>query len=243
MSMISANWGDGNHRPPGLSDADIAILSRAPLFEGVENEELLYLIDGAKIETFEAGRMLFLHGDPARSFFVVLSGWIKLYRSTAEGAESIIALISDGESFAEAAAFADCDFPVSASSVEASRLLVVPAAPFVEKIVADGRLAIKMLASMSVRLRQLVHQVEELSLKTSRERLAAYLATLCVQESGSAEIVLPFDKALIARHLGMQPETLSRSFARLKNDGIHAEGERIFVNDIGKLRELSGEVA
>jgi hypothetical protein len=52
---------------------------------------------------------------------------------------------------------------------------------------------------------------------------------------------LPFDKALIASQLGMQPETLSRSLARLRAMGIAAEGNRIQISDIATLHRLAGE--
>jgi CRP/FNR family transcriptional regulator, dissimilatory nitrate respiration regulator len=47
-----------------------------------------------------------------------------------------------------------------------------------------------------------------------------------------AEIELPLDKSLIAARLGMQPETFSRSVARLRGDG----GGRVVVGDVRRLR-------
>ena len=226
--------------PRGLQEDDGAILGRLPLFAGLSRQELFHLIGDSWVERNESGTLLFLQEDPARFFYVVLSGWIKLYRSTRDGNESVIAVLSRGESFAEAAAFESETYPVSAAVVEDARLLVIPAHTFLEKVLSDSRLAIKMMASMSRRLRQLVMQVEDLSLRSSIERLAAYLASLSDVEEGAATIKLPIDKVLIASHLGMQPETLSRSFARLRSLGIAAEGDLIRVSDIAVLRKLAG---
>jgi CRP-like cAMP-binding protein len=227
--------------PHGLGEAETRLLSRLPLFQGLQPRELFHLIGDAWVETSPSGTLLFLQGDSAQFFYVVLSGWVKLYRSTAEGNESVIAVLPPGDSFAEAAAFEEETYPVSAAIVEDARLLVIPAPPFVEKVLAEGRLAVKMMASMSRRLRQLVMQVEDLSLRSSVERLAAYLATLCHETEGSTTVRLPFDKALIASQLGMQPETLSRSLARLRAMGIAAEGNRIQISDIATLHRLAGE--
>lgn len=227
--------------PRGMGETETRLLCRLPLFEGLQPRELFHLIGDAWVEILPNGSLLFLQGDPARFFYVVLSGWVKLYRSTAEGNESVITVLPPGESFAEAAAFEEGTYPVSAAIVEDARLLAIPAPPFLEKVLAERRLAIKMMASMSRRLRQLVMQVEDLSLRSSVERLAAYLATLCHETEGSTTVRLPFDKALIASQLGMQPETLSRSLARLRAMGIAAEGNRIQISDIATLHRLAGE--
>lgn len=226
--------------PPGLLAHDMKLLEALPLFEGLDRHKILHLLEESWCETLPAGKLLFLQGDPADSFFVVLDGWVKLFRSSPDGNESVIAVLPSGEPFAEAAAFEEGTYPVSAATVERSRLLVIPTAHFVTKIVSDGRLAMQMMAAMSRRLRQLVNQVEDLSLKSSVERLAGYISTLCPEGKGRATCRLPLDKALIARHLGMQPETFSRSLARLRALGIIVEGEKLEVADLARLRDICG---
>ena len=228
-----------DHRPHGITEADLPLLLGLPLFAGLSQEELLDLLADSSVTVAPADSLLFLQGDPAHTFYVVLEGWVKLFRTTAEGDEAIIAVVPQGQSFAEAAVFEEGSYPVSAAMVDDARLLCIAAEPFLEKIVADRRMIMKMMASMSKRLRQLVNQVEDLSLKSSVERVAGYLAGLCTEEAGAANVRLPLDKAVIARHLGMQPETLSRSFARLRTLGIAAEGDKVTIADVDVLRRLS----
>ena len=47
---------------------------------------------------------------------------------------------------------------------------------------------------------------------------------------------LPYDKTLIAGRLGLQPESLSRAFAKLKQIGVSIEQNIAIIDDIGKLR-------
>jgi len=226
------------HGPYGIEEGDLLLLLELPLFAGLAPDELLALLADARVAVAPAASLLFLQGDPARHFYVVLEGWVKLFRTTAEGDEAIIAVIPQGQSFAEAAVFEEGSYPVSAAMVDDSRLLCIPAEPFLDKVIADRRMVMKMMASMSRRLRQLVNQVEDLSLKSSVERVAGYLAGLCAEESGAAIVRLPLDKAVIAKHLGMQPETLSRSLARLRGQGIVAEGNTVRISDVTVLRRL-----
>ena len=233
--------GRGAGRRRVLGEGDRALLLQLPLFTGLTGEELDALLSDARVEAVASDAVIFLQGDPARHFFVVLEGWVKLFRTTAEGDEAVIAIVPRGQSFAEAAVFEERSYPVSAAPVEDSRLLFIPAQSFLEKILNDRQMVLKMMGSMSQRLRQLVTQVEDLSLKSSVERLAGYLVGLCPQTSGAAIIRLPLDKALIARHLGMQPETLSRSLSRLRTLGIAAEGDHLIIPDVALLQELSGQ--
>jgi len=226
--------------PKRFRESDLGLLRGIPLFNGLGPEDLYYLTEDSRLASEPSGTMLFLQGDEATSFFVVLSGSVKLHRVTPDGHESVIAIVQQGESFAEAAAFESRVYPVSASVIEDARLLIIPARPFIDKALEDRRLAIKMLSAMSHRLRQLVNQVEDLSLKSSVERLATYLTNLCGDTSGCATVRLPLDKALIARQLGMQPETLSRSLARLRKLGIEVDGEWVRIPDVEALRRTSG---
>ena len=47
-----------------------------------------------------------------------------------------------------------------------------------------------------------------------------------------------YEVITIAKHLGMQPETLSRSLARLRGQGIVAEGNTVRISDVTVLRRL-----
>lgn len=241
MLELNDVQGHAAGRPPGLTDDDLAGLAELPLFAGLDQAEIVHLLANARVESRPAGAMLFLQGDPAAAFFAVLAGWVKLYRSTEEGHESVIAMLPEGESFAEAAAFEDATYPVSAAVIEDARLLIIPAQPFLAKVINDGRLVVKMMASMSRRLRQLVNQVQDLNLKSSVQRVASYLHSLCRVEAGATTVDLPLDKALIARHLGMQPETLSRSLARLRTEGVVSDGGRVSIADVAALRRLCGD--
>lgn len=228
----------GVRRPSGLSDAEKTLLMKLPLFSGLTEEEFFRLIEGAWTETFPSQSLLFLQDDEADHFYVVLQGWVKLFRATADGQEGVISVIPAGQSFAEAAIFQSGRYPVSASTLDETRLLAIPAASFIARVVEDSSYALKILASMSCHLHRLVNQVEELALKSSVERVAGYLSELCPNDAGPASIRLPLDKAIIAQRLGMQPETLSRSFARLRNLGVESKGGQVRIDDVSALRQF-----
>ncbi|RMD64613.1 MAG: Crp/Fnr family transcriptional regulator [Alphaproteobacteria bacterium] len=230
-------------RRTGLNEEDYRMLARLPLFAGFSRSDIRSLLADAWVQRFPRNAVLFLEQEPATRFFVVFEGWVKLFRETEAGQESVIGVFAPGESFAEAAVFDSGDYPVSAMTVEDSRLLVIPADSFIRKLRENADYALNVMASVSRHMRRLVQQVERLSVKSSTERVAEFLLRLAATEDGPVEIRLPLDKSLIARRLGMQPETFSRSLARLRALGVATSGARVTIADIGALKRLGAETA
>ena len=100
-------------RRVGLEDRDLALIARVPLFAGLEASSLADLLAEAVVRRFSRNTLLFVEGEAADQFYVVLDGWVRLYRQTTDGRESVIALLARGESFAEAVMFLGGRFPVA----------------------------------------------------------------------------------------------------------------------------------
>lgn len=213
-------------RQTGLQQADQAVLGQLALFRHVDLAILADLLQGARATTFERGDTLFTRGDPADRLFAVVEGWVKLTRTTPDGQESVIGVFGRGQSFAEAAIFQGGRYPVNGVVVEHSRLLVIPAQSFLAKLRQRPATMLNMLAAMSRHLHDLVRQVEQLSTRTTLERVAGFLASLASSGEVPVQLRLPHDKALIAGRLGMRPETFSRALLRLKDFGVdESDGE------------------
>jgi CRP-like cAMP-binding protein len=227
---------DSFARRTGIGADDLRLLGRLPLFSGLAPEALRGLLADSAVQRVARGTVLFLQGEPATRFYAVLEGWVKLFRETRDGQESVLGVFRSGESFAEAAMFASKVFPVSAAAVEDARLLVIPAGSFLSRLAEDPALCLKMMASMSAHMRMLVHQVEQITARSTTQRLAGFLVKLCAADRGEAVVRLPMDKSLIAGRLGMKPETLSRSLAKLRAFGVETTGRELMIRDVGALR-------
>lgn len=223
----------------GLEAPDWQLIRRLPLFEGLEASMLERLLEPGRVVCPARGEQLFARGDRAACFYIILVGWVKVFRTTPDGRESVVHVFTRGESFAEAAIFAGGDYPVSASAATPSRLLAVPAEPFLAMLEQEPRVARNMLAAMSRHLRELVTALEQLQAHSASQRLANFLLGLVPAEGAEADLHLPIDKGLIAARLGMKPETLSRALAALREEGLEVSGERVRVPDVQHLRRLA----
>jgi len=223
-----------------LSRETLRTVRQAPLFAGLGDDTLALLTGGAHERRCPRGTRLFSEGEPADRFYVVLDGWVKLYRDNPQGSECLVGLFTRGESFAEAAMFDRLGFPVNAATAEEARLLVFPAEHFLETLRQHHGLTLNLLANLTAMLRGMVLQLDQLTNHSTHQRLAAFLVSLCPDDAARATVCLPCDKMLIAGRLGMKPESFSRAMARLKGLGVSCERNAVCIDDLAALRRLAG---
>lgn len=226
-------------RRTGLRQEDLGPLKRVSFLEDLTVDEIYHLLADATVREHGRGVILFTREEAADRFFIILDGWVKLSRETKDGHESVIGLFSRGDSFAEAAMFESETFPVDCAVIEAVRLLTIPAGSFKRRLAERPDLMFKLMGSMSRHLRLLVQQIEQLTARTSAQRLASFLANLARNADPPIRLQLPVDKVLIAGRLGMQPETLSRALARLRNHGVQVHGHEVAIGDLRHLQRIA----
>ncbi len=227
--------------PAVLADDELVLVTGTALFGGLRGDLLASLLKAASVHDAGAGEVLFMQGDEVSASYIVLDGWVKLYRLNRYGDEAVVNVFSRGQSFAEAAVFAMESYPVTAEAVTRARLLRLPCDQLLRNVRDNPEFAFAMLASTSMHLQGLVRQIEQLKTNTATQRVARFLASLCPVREGPCTIGLPYDKALIAGRLGMKPESLSRAFARLRNVGVRVEHSAAAISDVALLRDYASE--
>lgn len=218
-----------------LADSDLEAIRSAPLFRALRGDLLETLTSDAMVSECDRGEVLFMQGEPASYFFIVLEGWIKIFRITPAGDEAIVGIFTRGRTFAEAAAFTAGVFPATAEAVTEARVLRIPANRLLEKISKSPELGLAMLASTSAHLHQLVMQIEQLKTHTGAQRVAEFFVSMAPCSRGPCTIQLPYDKSILAGKLGLKPESLSRAFKRLREIGVEIERNKANIADVGRL--------
>ncbi len=212
-------------------DRFIPLLRSLPLFTRLGDEAFERLLGQGDIRRFERGRLLVIHGEPTTRYYVVLSGWVKLYKGTESGEEVVLQMLTSGDSVQDAAVFLNAPAPVSAQIVEDAVLFSVPA-PLIRRAVRENaELAVSMLDSLSQRSENLIKQMEQSRLHTAPERVGWFLLKRQLEDGGPrvGTIVLPYDKSLIASFLDMTPETFSRTLKRFRERGFVVENNTIVL--------------
>jgi CRP/FNR family transcriptional regulator, dissimilatory nitrate respiration regulator len=217
-------------------------LRKAYLFADLPEAHLRTLISALQPVDLSAGERLFQHGQPAERFFFLREGLVKLYRLSSEGDEKIIEIMQPGQTFAEAVMFMGTQgrYPVNAEAVSDAKLFAFEQSGFLKILRESSEACFGLLASMSRRLHMLVNQIESLTLQNATYRLVAYLLEQIPRnDNTAAAFQLTTPKGVIAARLAIQPETLSRILARLREGGlIETQGNQITVRDVKALRHL-----
>jgi CRP-like cAMP-binding protein len=212
------------------------------LFQGVHAEKLKALAERAIYRTCKAGEMFIGETDPAHAFYVVITGQVKLYKSSPEGREQTLNLLGPGDPFGMCTAFAVESFPANAMALEESGILLIPG-PVMEAVaMKEPRLLVNIIQILSNRLRESMILIESLSLKEIPQRLASFLIHVLTREGGQGmnQLELTVTQRELAKILGATPEALSRGIRKMINAGVLAvDGRSIRILD----REALGELA
>lgn len=216
-----------------------AFLASLPLFSKYNKEDIKSLLEGHTCERYPKGYLLFINGEEAERYYIIRSGWVKLFRETLDGAQAIIDILPERHIFGETALFEDNIYPYSAEIAEESEILSLPLSKLRKFIETRGDFALSMLTSMARYRRQQDKEIEHRTLQNAPQRIGCFLLRLTPEASENNApftIHLPYDKTLIAARLGMQPETFSRALLKLKEQtGLKVAGSSIQVNDLNAL--------
>ena len=218
-----------------LNEADDRSLRAAPLFRAMPEVVIQPILSASTLERAPARHVIFQQGEPASHMFFLLDGWLKVTRNLPNGLESVIGLFTRGESVAEAVALTGQTYPARGEAVTPLRYLALPAQAARDAIEHQPKAALAMISSTALHLRQLMVQIEQLKARRAPERTLEFLLSLTEVRQGATQFLLPFDKNLIAARLGMQPESLSRTFAGLRSMGVKVTGSQVRIEDVGRI--------
>lgn len=221
--------------------AVINTLRGCQLFAGLPASDLQAIAAITLVKSLANGDYLFHEGEPAQGFYIMQKGAANVHRVTPAGKEQVIHIFRAGESFAEATLATTAGYPADARAVESSQVLLVQKAGFLELLKRQPDLALRMLASMSLHLRVLVGQIEDLTAKDVETRLANWLLKRCpsAESTQPTRIELKTTKRVLASELGTVSETFSRTLAKFREQKlIEVDGKIITVVSPANLRAV-----
>lgn len=218
----------------------IEILSRTPLFSGLDVEALQAVCAITVRKGYNEGQIIFSEGDAGNGFYTIVSGRVKIFKVAPEGKEQILHIFGPGEPFGEVPVFTGRPFPANAQAIAGTSLLFFPKAAFVALIHQNPSLALSMLGVLSMRLREFTVQIENLSLKEVPGRLSSYWLYLSDEQENPNSVKLVISKSQLASLLGTIPETLSRIFTKMAaTQLINVQGSDIELMDRSGLEDLA----
>lgn len=226
------------------SGSVVVALGSVALFGGLSPEEIRLLAARTVPKRIVAGELLFSEGDACKGLYVIASGKLRIFKSSASGREQVLAVEGPGGSVAELPVFDGGPYPASVSAVEDSQILFISREDFRRFCLERPEVALKMLAVVGARLRRLVGIIEELSFATVRQRLVAVLLRMAESEGkrteGGIDFELPGTHQDLAQQMGTVRELVSRNLMRLQAEGLlRVDGRSITVLNLPGLSAIT----
>jgi CRP/FNR family transcriptional regulator len=211
-------------------------LAKVAIFSVLTESELGFLAQRAIPRHYSAGETVFGEGEPCSGLYVVESGQVRIFKSSASGREQVLSIDGPGSSIAELPVFDGGSYPASAAAIGDATLLFVSKQDFQALCLAHPQVALKVLRVVGARLRRLVGIIEELSFTTVRHRLASFLVRLGQKEgkrtAEGVEITVPVSNQELASQIGTVRELVSRNLSRLQAEGmIKIDGRSVTICD------------
>lgn len=201
------------------------------------------VLAAGRVQKLAAGEVLFRQGDAPGDWHAVCRGALKASSVSADGTESILAVLEPGNWFGEISLLDGAPRVHDATAVGATTVFVVPAEAFA-RFMQDPVFAAALARLMAGRLRMLFGMLEDATLRPTRARLARRLALLARGDATLASEPrqrLPVSQEALAMMLGLTRQTLSKELGELAKAGALKLGYRsIDIVDAELLRRLGG---
>lgn len=227
---------------PGVTAEIVTALWQVPLLAALDEQALERLAQDCSSRTYASDQVVFLQGEPGEEFFLVVEGAIRIALETVSGREVTVAIRRRG-SFVGEMALLDGQ-PRSASGYAQGELqcLVLHRQSFEQLLTRESGAARALLTILCQRLRQSSERLEEVAVRTIRQRLAITLARLALEdgEPHGTGVLLGRDVnyRMLLGLMCTNRESVSRAAASLIDEGLlERRGRRFLVPDLAALRE------
>ena len=205
---------------------DRQLLAGSALFAGLSEDELDAIVAASSRRDLRRGDVLFAEGDDSEQLFLVESGRIAMSQRSADGRESVIALMERGDLFGEMPLFDGLGRSTEARALEPSVVTVVPYEP-VQQIYDDRPgLLWSVVALLSHRLRTTDSALADSVFLDVTGRTAKRLLELAGDQD---EFVLPVTQEELAGMVGASRERVNKAIASFVRLGWIGQSDRRYA--------------
>jgi CRP/FNR family cyclic AMP-dependent transcriptional regulator len=212
------------------------ILNKAIMFASINPSKLEAISQRVFEKHLDRDEIILNEGAEADALYFVAEGVVKIFKTSSEGKEQIIALMRPGDFFNDVPMFDHGPAPANAQAMGLVVLYGIQKTDLEIMLKQYPEIAINMLRMMASRVRYLISLVEDLSFRSVTGRVAKILLENYTSENQPGHRLTQRDMAAMA---GTAREVISRSLKYLENNGIiRMERHRIVIKNKIKLMQM-----
>jgi CRP/FNR family transcriptional regulator len=220
------------------------LLRQTTIFRRITADDRQRLAAVATVKRYDKGVMLFSEGDDSEQLFTVLSGRVKVFKTTPRGTDVILELFGPGDPVGAVAVYESRPYPASAVTLEPVSCLTIPRQVFFALLESRPTLVRGLLTGLTHRLVELTNRLAELSGGRIEARLARFFLKLAADmgqpRPDGTFIPLALSRQELADMIGTTIETSIRIMSRWgKDDLIRTEKDGFVVVDRDALQSIA----
>ncbi len=200
-----------------------------------------FIHQAGELILYPPGKQIFRQGLLIEHICLIESGLIKFSRADAQGRDALVELRRPGSMLGLATIIAGQPASVTASALIESKIRLLTAATFLDKLHADDQFSQAVLRVVSQQFYDQTIRYAELAVLPARARIAKLLLQFISKpkQSGKLLVELPIKKEDMARLLTITREHFSRELGKLVSNGIIDNNKDgwIYVLDIKALEQ------
>jgi len=229
-----------HHMSPAVDEA----LRRSAIFRRLTPEDRQRVAAVASLREFDKSVLLFHEGDDSDYMYTIVTGRVKVFKTTARGTDVILELFGPGDPVGAVAAYESRAYPASAIALEPTTCLLIPRQAFFSLLEAYPTMVRGLLVGLTHRLVELTNRLAELSGGRIEGRLARFFLKLArdigqVRAEGTF-IALALSRQELADMIGTTIETSIRIMSRWgKENVVRTETDGFVVVDSAALEAVA----
>lgn len=197
----------------------LAVLTEAKPFRGVSDGARQALLQSGQILTFKSGSLLFQHGEPGGSMFVVISGLIEVSVLTPDGRKISLNRLGSGQCFGEISMIDGMPRTADTVALGDTRVLSISREAFFDAAQRYPELGLSMVQLLCERVRWLSDSVEDYAILPLERRLARRLVVL-FDRFGGEERSIKIAQADLADFVGATRESINKILIAWQKRGL-----------------------
>lgn len=204
----------------------LPVVKKCPLFAGIQDTNIVQILPCLSATVRQAEKNAFiLSADDSVSFVgLILSGSVHIVNEDFWGRKDILSQLGPGELFAESFSCAESDkMPVSVLAVEPTEYMVLSCRKITttcsSACLFHTQLIANMLQIIANKNIQLMRKIEQLSKRTTREKLLAFLSDEA-RKANCSSFDIPFSRQELADYLSVDRSAMSSELGRMRDEGL-----------------------
>ncbi len=220
-----------------------SVLKRVPLFSKIEDKELEKITEISHLKKYRKDEDIFSEGEVGDALYILVSGVVKVFRTSSDGRIKTLALLQKGDFLGEMAILEKEIRSANVRAVEDAEMLVINRRDFEVSLTTNPQIAFKIMETLCARLRDADKQIESLTFQNVSGRLVIALLDLAEKHGVQTEKGIKIDMELTHQELSEMVGTAREVVSRILNDFrktncIEIEKHYITITDKEELKKM-----